>query len=127
MRTAIFGFLQDVAVRDWESAASRLATGATAPAVEGEPLSPEARRIEAAFAPYFDARVRFRLDPEGRSTQHTHWSEEREAGEWTVAQMLIDAEGLNDWEAQFVVSLAESRAQNRAVVGFVAVQPVGAG
>jgi hypothetical protein len=127
VRTAIFGFLQDVAARDWESAGSRLATGEAAPAIAGEPLSPEARRLEAAFAPFFDAHVRFRLDPEGRSAQHTHWSEDREAGEWAVAQMLIDAEGINDWEVQFVVSLADSRAQNRAVVRFVTVQPVGAG
>src|SRR5687767_11970397 len=39
VRTAIFGFLQDVAARDWESAASRLATGEAGGAAEGVPLS----------------------------------------------------------------------------------------
>src|SRR5688572_18546221 len=74
VRTGIFGFLQDVAARDWESAAARLATGeAGAPAADTTALSPEAKRIEAAFSPYFDAHGRFRLDPEGRSTKHTHW------------------------------------------------------
>jgi hypothetical protein len=129
VRTAIFGFLQDVAGREWESAATRLATGeAGAPAGENTPVSPEAKRIEAAFAPYFDVHGRFRLDPEGRSSQHTHWLDGIDApptGEWRIAQVLIDAEGHNDWEATFVISLAQSRAENRAVVKFENVAAIG--
>jgi len=144
VRTTIFGFLQDVAVRDWEAAAARLipdAAEAVPSAPAGEEAAPsqgpaeadrraaeealEARRIEAAFSPYFDARGRFRLDPAGRAAEHTYWSEDRATGEWPVAQMLIDPEGLNDWEAQFVVSLPRSRALQQAVVAFVSVQPVG--
>src|SRR5688572_19659449 len=110
VRTAIFGFLQDVAARDWESATVRLATGeAGAAAADNVPASPEAKRIEAAFAPYFDTRSRFRLDPEGRSAKHTHWLDGDSAppaGEWRVAQVLIDPDEQNDWEAQFTVSLA---------------------
>jgi superfamily II RNA helicase len=128
VRTAIFGFLQEVAARDWESAASRLATGEAS--AEGEGLmSPEANRIEKAFAAYFDTRGRFRLDPEGRAAKHTHFAEERGADDvlsWTVAQVLVDAEELNDWEVRFTVSLAESRAQARAVVNFESVGVVGA-
>ena len=129
VRTAIFGFLQDVAAHEWESAASRLLTGETGPAAtEQTSLSPEAKRIEAAFAAYFDEHGRFRLDPEGRSTKHTHWidAEKPGTGEWSVAQVLIDSEEHNDWEAQFSVSLEQSRAQNRAVVQFKAVAPIGA-
>jgi hypothetical protein len=120
VRTAIFGFLQEVSARDWESAASRLATGeATA---EGEGLmSAEAKRIEKAFAAYFDAHGRFRLDPEGRSAKHTHFDETGEL----VAQVLVDKDEFSDWEARFTVLLAESRAQARAVVRFDGVQPVG--
>jgi superfamily II RNA helicase len=126
VRTAIFGFLQDVASRDWENAAARFSTADHTATPAAESLSPEARKIEAAFEPYFDARGRFRLDPEGRAATHTHWNENRAAGEWTVAQMLIDAEGINDWEARFVVSLAASRAENRAVLHFEGAAPVGA-
>ncbi|HVS54244.1 MAG TPA: DUF3516 domain-containing protein [Opitutaceae bacterium] len=127
VRTAIFGFLQDVAARDWASAASRLATGEAAPGVDGEPLSPDARRIEAAFAPYFDARGRFRLDPEGRAAKHTHWDADAPgAAEWRIAQVLIDAEGQNDWEAIFIVPLAESRTAQRAVIRFETVRAIGA-
>lgn len=129
VRTAVFGFLQDVAARDWESAASRLATGEAGGAhAENVPASPEARRIETAFAPYFDAHGRFRLDPEGRSAKHTHWSNDDTPGaaEWPLAQVLIDFEEHNDWEVRFLVSLTDSRAQNRAVVRFESVSPIGA-
>jgi len=125
VRNAILGFLQDAAGRNWESAASRLETGEAAAPAEGEPASEAGRRAEAEFSAYFEARGRFRLDPEGRSTKHTHWTEERDSGEWAVSQMLIDAEDQNDWEARFAVQLAASRAENRAVVRFVDVRPVG--
>jgi len=126
VRTTIFGFLQDVAARDWESAASRLATGEAGGAAEGAPLSPEARRIEAAYRVYFDARGRFRLDPEGRSAKHTHWSEDAPGSpEWQVAQVLVDPADQNDWEARFTVSIAASRAENRAVLRFAAAAPIG--
>ena len=131
VRTAIFGFLQDVAAREFDSALSRLRTGEAAAPADNDPISPDARKLEAAFAAYFDARTRFRLDPEGRSAKHTHWSEDNAAPtadggkQWLVAQVLIDAEEQNDWEATFTISLAESRAQNRAVVSFSGVGPIG--
>ncbi len=131
VRTAIFGFLQDVAARDYDSALSRLRTGEAAASAENDLLSPDARKLETAFNAYFDARGRFRLDPEGRSTKHTHWNEEGESPapeggkHWAVAQVLIDAEAQNDWEARFTVSLADSRAQNRAVLKFDGVVPIG--
>lgn len=125
VRTAIFGFLQDVAGREWESAVTRLAQGVASASEQGELLSPEGKRIEKAFGAYVEARGRFRLDPEGRSAKHTHWDETPQAGIWRVAQVLIDSEGGNDWEARFAVSLAQSRAENRAVVTFEAVVPIG--
>ena len=125
VRTAIFGFLQDVAARDWESAASRLLTGEAALLGENELASPEARRIEAAFGKYFDERGRFRLDPEGRSTTRTYWDEPEDRGELTISQVLVDPADHNDWEARFTVSLPQSCAANRAVVCFTEVLPVG--
>ena len=82
------------------------------------------------LARYFAARGRFQLDPEGRAAKHTHFVPATGAGlaapgELEVAQVLIDAEGANDWEAVFAVSLAESRAEHRAVVRLVTVRPVG--
>ncbi|MEO7412416.1 MAG: DUF3516 domain-containing protein [Opitutaceae bacterium] len=128
VRTAIFGFLQDVAAGEWQSAVSRLQTGAGTVAAEGEFLSPEAKQLEAAFKKFFDVRGRFRLDPEGRAAKNTHWIEEKDGadvGELGVAQMLVDAEEQNDWEARFAVLLEDSRRENRAVVKFAGVNAVG--
>ena len=88
-------------------------------------MSPEAKRIAAAFAPYFDARTRFRLDPEGRAAKHTHWLHEDHEPEWDIAQVLADPVGHDDWEVRFFVPLAESRTQQRAVVRFGGVQVIG--
>lgn len=112
VRATVLGFLQDVAARDWESASERVGESASA-------------KIETAFAGYFDARGRFRLDPEGRSAKHTHWPDDLREDEWTIAQVLIDPEEQNDWEARFRISPAESRVQARPVVRFVEVAPIG--
>ena len=88
----------------------------------------------AVFAAYGEARGRFRLDPEGRSAKHTHFGvivtdgvvATAAVGELEVAQVLVDAEGANDWEAIFGVALAESRAEHRAVVRLRAVRIIGA-
>lgn len=120
LRTGVLVFLQDVAARDWDAAAGRLGAAPDSPAVEG---SPEARRVDESFRPFFEARGRFRLDPEGRSAKNLHLTEETQT--WEVAQILVDPEGVNDWEARFTVSLEASRGASRVVLEFVEVAPVG--
>ncbi len=130
VRTAVLGFLQDVAAHDWEAACLHFAP-ATGSGVGNETaILAGSRRIEKEFIAYFEARGRFRLDPEGRAAKHTHFDEQGAGSEeqgvvWQIAQVLADSEGQNDWEARFSVSLAESRAENRAVVKFIQVGPVG--
>ncbi len=116
VRTAVLGFLQDAAARDWEACAARAG-------VEGvEAVAAEARRIERCFGAHFEARGRLRLDPEGRSAKHTHLDED--AAHWRVAQVLVDVEEANDWEATFRVDLAASRAANAVVLAFVSAHPI---
>lgn len=117
VRTAVLGFLQDAAARDWEACAAR------AGAEGAEAVAAEARRIERCFAAHFEARGRLRLDPEGRSAKHTHLDED--AAHWRVAQVLVDVEEANDWEATFRVDLAASRAANAVVLAFVSAHPIG--
>jgi hypothetical protein len=144
IRAAIFAFLQDVNVRDWESAAEKVAftetseqgrvpDAASAAAVASLGDSIEAakkaavRKLEAMFAPYFEARGRFRLDPAGRAAGHTHWVEEnREAGELIVAQVLVDPEEANDWELVVTVDLTASRASQGVVLRLGELRPIGA-
>ncbi|MBA3850375.1 MAG: DUF3516 domain-containing protein, partial [Opitutus sp.] len=115
VRTAVLGFLQDAASRDWGAAVARLQS-------EGDAAA-ETRRIEKAFTAYFAARGRFRLDPEGRAAANTHFIDD--ADPWEIAQVLIDTEGANDWEAVFTVSLAGSRAAAAPVLRFESVHAIG--
>jgi hypothetical protein len=153
VRAAILSFLQDIAARDYDSAAEKCGIAApSAPATVGPDLVsgrenenpsavrgatqgralqmpvPPARRLEALFAPYFEARARFRLDPEGRSAKHTHWLEDEAAlrvragaGELHIAQILVDPDDQNDWEARFLLDLPATRAAARPVLRLEAV------
>ena len=127
VRAALLGFLQDVAARDWEGAAERVAEARVAD--PGSALA-EARRIEKEFTAYLEVRGRFRLDPEGRAAKHTHIQEQgagsMEPGVWQIAQVLVDVDGQNDWEARFELLLTESRQESRPVLRFLAARPVGA-
>jgi hypothetical protein len=110
VRTTIFGFLQDVAARDWSGAVGRLDDSLI------DETNPKVARLAEAFSPYFEARGRFRLDPAGRAAANTHWHEDRATNTWRVAQMLVDVEEANDWEAVFIVALEDSRAAGRAIL-----------
>ncbi|MFP4282633.1 MAG: DEAD/DEAH box helicase [Opitutales bacterium] len=111
VRAAIFEVLRAVFIADWEMALERL---------DNEGL--EAAELEAAFAPFFEARESFRLDPEGRAAKHSHFEEDRPEGLCHVAQMLVDPEGCNDWEARFTVLLDPSRREDRVALVFEAVE-----
>ncbi len=80
-----------------------------------------------SFDAYFEERGSFRLDPEGRAAKHTHWDNADDGAHWNVSQMLVDRDGLNDWEALFTVSLKDSREENRAVVRFEQIQKLSSG
>nr|WP_236919050.1 DUF3516 domain-containing protein [Ereboglobus luteus] len=131
-RAAILGFLQDVAARDYESAAERMAWqgGTDIPvcadgettlaqtfqtAQTGMSVPPSRTRfIERQFAPYFDARGRFRLDPEGRAAKHTYFGDDGAS----IAQVLADTDEQNDWEARFTLDLEATRRESRVVLRF---------
>lgn len=122
-RVAIHLVLQDAAARDWEACAARvLPDDATDDAV-----AIEAKRIEKLFAAHAMARDRFRLDPAGRAAANTHFEEvASDATELRVAQVLVDAEELNDWEARFVLDLAAIRASGRVALRLDTVAEIGA-
>ncbi|MEO6992530.1 MAG: DUF3516 domain-containing protein, partial [Lacunisphaera sp.] len=126
VRTAILGFLQDIAAGDAEAARARLASSIENAATDESANQIEVRRIEREFTAYFEQRHRFRLDPEGRSVKHTYFATEATpAAIWPVAQILVDPESLNDWEVRFEVSLPDSRSDNRPSLKFLEVKPVG--
>ncbi|ATC65965.1 DEAD/DEAH box helicase [Nibricoccus aquaticus] len=130
VRTAILGFLQDIAARSWDAALYRLTASGLSDDPEDPARKAAARKLEDAFKPYFDARTRFRLDPEGRSAKHTHFESLDDTplnvrSVWPVAQVLADPESLNDWEAQFTIDLTASRLENRPVLVFNTIHEIG--
>ncbi len=114
-RTAILGFLQDVAARDYEAAAERM----TWP--DSAEISSRLRFIEQQFAPYFDARGRFRLDPEGRAAKHTYFDDDGAR----ISQVLADADEQNDWEARFTLDREATRREARVVLRFDGAGAIG--
>lgn len=125
VRVCVFAVLQDVNAGDWESAVSRLRSGEASAPDESGLLSEEATALKAAFEPFFEARERFVLDAEGRSTKHSHWIDEDMPDTLGLAQVLVDPEGLNDWEASFRIDMKESRKTGRAVIRIESVASIG--
>ncbi len=130
VRTAILGFLQDIASRSWDAALDRLAPAGLGDDPDDPARKAAARKLEGAFKPYFDARTRFRLDPEGRSAKHTYFDALDDTplttrSVWPVAQVLVDPEDNNDWEARFIVDLTASRRDARVVLTFDSLQKIG--
>jgi hypothetical protein len=80
--------------------------------------------IADKFLPYFEARDRFLLDPEARNKKHSYFDYEKEPGALTIAQVLVDPEGLNDWEARFKVDIPASRESQQVVMELIGVGAV---
>ncbi len=129
VRAAIFGFLQDVLNDRWEAAAEQVGgVGLSAEDDEngsaGHAAS-AADRLAAAFDPFWEERERFLLDPEGRNAKHTYYDERRGEDVLFVAQVLVDPESFNDWEVRLEIPLSRSKEENRPLLRFVSVTPVG--
>ena len=104
IRNRIFVFLRGLVIGDYEAAIANL----NAPTdVEGQPWTVE--RLDAAVESYHVAHERICLEPEARNTRHTYVVPAEDKKTWRVQQMLVDPESANDWVAEFVVDLAESR------------------
>jgi hypothetical protein len=82
-------------------------------------------KLASGFTEFHEARGRFLLDPEARNAKHTYIDPDAEAGAWRVAQVLVDPEGNNDWEARFRVDLEGSREAETPVMELREVVPVG--
>jgi superfamily II RNA helicase len=81
---------------------------------DGEPWTPE--RLRAARGAFLAEHRGLRLDPEARNLRHTHVKLADDEAMWRVEQMLVDAEGLNDWVAELDVDLEASREAGEPVL-----------
>jgi Domain of unknown function (DUF3516) len=66
-------------------------------------------QLRAARESYLKEHKGLRLDPEARNLRHTHVNSDHGGSSWRVEQMLVDAEGLNDWVLELEVDLGASR------------------
>ncbi len=106
IRHQVFSFLRAWTNGDDEAALAML----VAPEVVADAEPWTAERLAGALEGYHASGHRFlRLDPEARNLRHTYIAPSEDGCQWTVAQMLVDPDELNDWVAEFTVDLAASR------------------
>ena len=111
IRTRVFALLRAWSTGDDEAALELLDT-----ALDGAGGAWTAERLARAREAFAAENGGLRLDPEGRNRRHTHTEPSDDGASWRVEQMLVDAEGHNDWVAALEVDLAASRAAAEPVV-----------
>lgn len=108
IRSRVFSWLATLQRRNYEEAMELLQEDlgdASSPVdATGALWSPQ--RLQSFLEAYLEDHGPFRLDPEGRSSRHTHIEKSDEA--WRVEQHLQDHEGLCDWAITFEVPLRAS-------------------
>ncbi|HSJ02901.1 MAG: DUF3516 domain-containing protein, partial [Verrucomicrobium sp.] len=115
IRTEIFKFLRPLATESYGAAA--LALGSTSPAWNADALG-------ATMDPYYEEHDRILLDAEARNGRHTYVEQMAEGQSWRVCQILVDAESLNDWQAEFRVDLTQAREEGKPTLVLVSLGPV---
>lgn len=121
VRTAIFQFLRPLSEGRYSVAAAALAPPEALP---GAPLPWSTEALDALMGNYYDGHERLSLDPEARNARHTYIRVAEDGQSWQVDQMLVDPDGLNDWQARFKIDLATAREAGRPVLVLVGIGPV---
>jgi superfamily II RNA helicase len=111
IRTRLFSFLRAWSIGNDEAALDAVDSPRDA---EGEPWTSE--RLRAAREAHRAEHGGLRLDPEARNLRHTSVQPAEDGASWRVQQMLVDAEGLNDWVLELDVDLVASRETGEPVI-----------
>ena len=104
IRNRIFTFLRGLVIGDYEQAIANLNSPLDA---DDQPWI--AARLQQLMDTYHVDHDHLCLDPNARNARHTYVTIAEDKKTWRVQQMLVDPAGDNDWVAEFVVDLAESR------------------
>jgi superfamily II RNA helicase len=104
VRTRAFSFLRAWSIAKDEGALDAIDSPADG---DGQPWTSE--RLRAVREDYRAGHAGPRLDPEARNLRHTYVKPAQDGSRWLVQQMLVDAEGVNDWVLELEVDLAGSR------------------
>jgi hypothetical protein len=119
IRTRVFAFIRAWSQGDDEGALNLLATASDE---AGEIWTQD--RLKALRDAHRGEHKALRLDPEARNLRHTDVKPREDRSSWVVQQMLIDAEGLNDWVVEIEVDLASSREAGEPVIGLSRLGPL---
>ena len=111
IRTRVFALLRAWSIGDDEAALEVLDTMDDQ---SGQAWTAE--RLARARETFAAANGGLRLDPEGRNRRHTYTQPSDDGATWRVEQMLVDAEGHNDWVAEIEVDLTASRGAGEPVI-----------
>ncbi len=111
IRTEIFHFLRPLAACMFDTAAQLV------PPWTGEELL-------LATEAYFEEHTRILLDPEARNHSHTYITQDDSGDTWTIAQVLVDPEGLNEWQALFTVDKALAREEGKPTLKLLSIGPI---
>ncbi len=129
IRTRIFTFLRAWSIADHAAALDALDAPPSRPEPSGGPPDAAVWTVEPLRVALDGYRASHagvvRLDPEGRNLRHTHVAASADRHAWRIQQVLIDADGDNDWMAEFDVPLAESRTRRQPVVWLRRIGPIG--
>jgi hypothetical protein len=120
IRARIFG-----ALKAWARGDADAMLAALDPPPAGQTDAASAADARAAFDAFVVEHAGLRLDPEARNARHTHMDRREAPARWHVQQVLVDANDLNDWIAEFVVNLAASRATQQPVLWLQRIGPLG--
>ena len=83
------------------------------------------QRLEQAIDAYYVEHERICLDPNARNLRHTYVLPSEDKRRWRVQQVFVDPEEHNDWAAEFVVDLAQSRLCGEPVLRFLRIASIG--
>jgi hypothetical protein len=100
VRAEVHRLVRALAARDYETAARLVTAG------EGETWTPE--RIAEAMARYWAEHAALSTTPDARRSDRTR-TDEVGPGRFRVQQVLVDAEGDEDWSLHLLVDVEEER------------------
>ena len=115
IRTRVFAFL-----RAWSTGRDDEALAVFGPVEEGaQDWTPA--RLRALREEHRAEHGALRLDPEARNIRHTAVKPSADGAAWRVEQVIVDANGLDDWMAELDVDLGLSRVAEEPVLRLVRI------
>ena len=112
IRIEVFHFLRALSTHRYDTAAALVSPWA-------------AEDLRVAMEPYYAEHERILLDPDARNHTRTYVTQDEHTGTWTVAQVLVDPQGLNDWQATFTVDKALAKEEGKPTLALLGLSAIG--